>query len=217
MDKVKQKNSPSAATNVIQPVSLEQVGLTSQVAPVSARIFSVVVRAQLQNWRQGTVACKGRSDVARSNKKPWKQKGTGRARAGSARSPIWRGGGVTFGPQPRVKVLKTLKTQRRDVLRAICDKYIQSGNVLMLDWSVGNQPKTAHAYNVLKNSQLINKKLALFVNSHDSVHYSSFVNIPNVRILFFDQPNAFELSHAHSWIFLKNDLNSFKEMVEKWS
>ena len=59
----------------------------------------------LQNWRQGTVACKGRSDVAFSNKKPWKQKGTGRARAGSARSPLWRKGGVIFGPQPRTRTL----------------------------------------------------------------------------------------------------------------
>ena len=64
--------------------------------PVAMAIY---VRALLQNWRQGTVACKGRSDVSYSNKKPWKQKGTGRARAGSARSPLWRGGGVIFGPQ----------------------------------------------------------------------------------------------------------------------
>ena len=67
----------------------------------------------MQNWRQGTVACKGRSDVAFSNKKPWKQKGTGRARAGSARSPLWRGGGVIFGPQPRTRMLKVAKQVKK--------------------------------------------------------------------------------------------------------
>ena len=72
--------------------------------------MSIYIRSLLQNWRQGTVACKGRSDVGYSNKKPWKQKGTGRARAGSARSPLWRGGGVIFGPQPRTRVLKNEQT-----------------------------------------------------------------------------------------------------------
>jgi large subunit ribosomal protein L4 len=76
---------------------------------MSRRGFAMAVRALLQNWRQGTVACKGRSDVSFSNKKPWKQKGTGRARAGSARSPLWRGGGVAFGPQPRTRTLKITK------------------------------------------------------------------------------------------------------------
>lgn len=67
------------------------------------------MRVYLQNVRQGTVGSKGRSDIAYTNKKPWKQKGTGRARAGSARSPLWRGGGVVFGPQARIKMLKVPK------------------------------------------------------------------------------------------------------------
>jgi large subunit ribosomal protein L4 len=87
------------AQDVAVPVSPEHV--TQQ--------FATWVRTLMQNWRQGTVGVKGRSDVARSNKKPWKQKGTGRARAGSARSPLWRGGGVTFGPQLRSRKLSVSK------------------------------------------------------------------------------------------------------------
>ena len=79
--------------------------------------MAVYVRSLLQNWRQGTVGCKGRSDVAYSNKKPWKQKGTGRARAGSARSPLWRGGGVIFGPQPRTRVLKAGKQVKKKCVK----------------------------------------------------------------------------------------------------
>ena len=80
---------------------------------VAPSTFSIEVRRLLQNWRQGTVACKGRSDVKGSTRKPWKQKGTGRARAGDVKSPIWRGGGVIFGPQKRVKTLKTTKAVRK--------------------------------------------------------------------------------------------------------
>ena len=83
------------------------------------RLFQFGLRALLQNWRQGTVACKGRSDVAYSNKKPWKQKGTGRARAGSARSPLWRGGGVIFGPQATSRTLRVPQSLRKNVLNAL--------------------------------------------------------------------------------------------------
>ena len=79
------------------PSSMISIASDKKIA--SKANFALWVRALLQNWRQGTVVCKGRSEVAYSNKKPWKQKGTGRARAGSARSPLWRSGGVIFGPK----------------------------------------------------------------------------------------------------------------------
>src|SRR3989338_6099689 len=77
--------------------------------------FSIVVRQLLQNWRQGTVACQTLAEVTGSNKKPFKQKGTGRARAGTVKSPLWRGGGVIFGPQPRTRTLKVSKKLRQSV------------------------------------------------------------------------------------------------------
>src|SRR5690348_15481044 len=100
----KQKNINQIDTSAIcRLVSAEELSLQREDRTlVSVQSFSTWIRSLLQNWRQGTVGVKGRSDVARSNKKPWKQKGTGRARAGSARSPLWRGGGVIFGPSPRV-------------------------------------------------------------------------------------------------------------------
>src|SRR3990167_8761361 len=90
---------------IITPANLGLGDLEVRSKNVANATFSTWVRVLLQNGRQGTVACKGRSDVAFSNKKPWKQKGTGRARAGSARSPVWRKGGVIFGPQARVRKL----------------------------------------------------------------------------------------------------------------
>src|SRR5436190_23926872 len=109
----------------------------------------------MQNWRQGTVGCKGRSEINRTNKKPWKQKGTGRARAGSARSPLWRGGGVIFGPQPRVRTLRTSKKLRQGIFNRIVCEYLEQGKVRMLPWEFnGSVPKTSYAYNLLKDAQL---------------------------------------------------------------
>ena len=114
-----QKKAPLGST-----VTAKDLGVDGISGSVPSAAFSIWVRALSQNWRQGTVACKGRSDVARSGKKPWKQKGTGRARAGSARSPLWRGGGVTFGPQPRSRSLTVPKRLKRGVLRGLLLKYL---------------------------------------------------------------------------------------------
>ena len=85
--------------------SLGDLKLSTDIAlkDINSKNFSLAVRSLMQSWRQGTVACKSRGEVSFSNKKPWKQKGTGRARAGRASSPIWRTGGAAFGPQERVK------------------------------------------------------------------------------------------------------------------
>ena len=209
----KQETSKVATTISLQDVNID----ASQKKTVSDKAFSVWVRSLLQNWRQGTVACKGRSDVAFSNKKPWKQKGTGRARAGSRRSPLWRGGGVMFGPQARVKMLHVPQSLKQNVLGALACEYLESGRVSCLDWNLqGDLPKTAQAYLALKNSSLVNNKINLFLPKNDHLSYASFANIPNVQIFLFDQPNAFDLAKCDHWVFLKKDFDHFKEMVTKW-
>jgi len=180
--------------------------------------FAIAVRALQQNWRQGTVSCKGRGDmVSRSTRKPWKQKGTGRARAGSARSPLWRGGGVIFGPQPRVRTLSIPKKMRRNLFNALLFDFLKDKSIVSLDWRVeGDTPKTAPAYNAIKETGLIGKKMVLFVPSNDVVSSASFANIPGVKVLSFDQPNVFDLADSDFWVFLKKDFEHFKEMVQPW-
>ncbi len=206
------------ASNVVRTISFADVNIdASQKKTVSDKAFSVWVRALLQNWRQGTVACKGRSDVAYSNKKPWKQKGTGRARAGSRRSPLWRGGGVIFGPQAREKLLRVPQSLRKNVLGALASEYLDAGRIACLDWHLqGDVPRTAQAYMALKDAQLVSKPINLFLPTDDHLTYASFANIPNVRIFFFDQSNAFDLANSYHWVFLKKDFDRFKEMVTKW-
>jgi len=179
--------------------------------------FANWVRTLMQNWRQGTVACKGRSDVSLSNKKPWKQKGTGRARAGSARSPIWRGGGVTFGPQKRVKSLSMPKKVKKRVLGDILFGFLSNKKISCLDWTLKeDRPRTKEAVSVINKAGIGSEKLILFVQPDDFITQASFSNVPDVKVMFFDQPNAFDLTNGDRWVFLKKDFDAFKDMVAKW-
>jgi len=198
-------------------VTAKELGIDLKVKPASQATFSIWVRALLQNWRQGTVSCKGRSDVSRTGKKPWKQKGTGRARAGSFRSPLWRGGGVTFGPQKRTRSMHMPKQMRKKVLGGLLAQYVKEKKVTALDWvPTEDKPKTSSVYALLKNLKLHNKKVVIFLPSDDFLVRASCANITNVNILFFDQANAFDLANSEHWLYLKRDADAFKNMVSQW-
>jgi len=195
------------------PVTLKSKLQKREFAP---KAYACAVRVLLQNWRQGTVGCKGRSDVSFSNKKPWKQKGTGRARAGSARSPLWRSGGVTFGPQPRTKTLKLSKEQKTLVLNNVFFSFYDKKAIHCLDFD-SKKPSTKGASALLKHMKLDGKKLVLFLDSADTANFASFRNISNVNVLYFDQPNAYDVSRGENWVFLKKNTDLFSEMISKWN
>lgn len=212
----KQKTTKTHDTTA-NKVTFQELGLQEQERPVSTVGFSTCVRVLRQNWRQGTLGCKTRSEVARSNKKPWKQKGTGRARAGSARSPLWRGGGIIFGPQPRTRNLDVTKKVKRRAYGDLLRSFLNDGRVISLDWQANeSQPKTSAAYKALVAAQLNNKKINFFVSVDDFMSQASFANIPSVRLMLFDQANALDLANCDYWVFLKKDFDAFKGMVSKW-
>lgn len=183
------------------------------VSPVAVAQY---VRVLHQNWRQGTVHCKDRSEVARSGKKPWKQKGTGRARAGTARSPLWRGGGVTFGPQPRTRMLAMPSAMRKSVLKALLHEAVAQGRVLTCDMPPLVKPQTQVAARMFKGAGLADSHLLFFTSLHDGMLHASFANLPNVSLLLFDQPNGYALLRGKHWMFLQRDLDLFKQMVHAW-
>lgn len=218
MNKVKNTDATQAtAVHNVHIVSAQDLLLDSSNCTISDTAFAVSMRVLMQNWRQGTVACKGRSDVAKTNKKPWKQKGTGRARAGSARSPIWRGGGTAHGPQARVRTLTIAKKQKRQVFGAILWDRLNESGVSAYNWNLqGEVPKTSHAAEFLKQNGLDNRKVIMFIKPTDDLVRASFSNIDSVRIVYFDHPNAFDLARADHWIFFKQDMDEFKKMVSLW-
>jgi len=219
----KQKSVEGQQKNVVKKakissvISFKDLGLEKMSRPSCSVGFSTWVRSLMQNWRQGTVSCKGRSDVTSSNKKPWKQKGTGRARAGSAKSPIWRGGGVTFGPQKRVKNLKVPKKVKQRVLGDILLNFLNDKKITCLNWTIeSDKPKTSQVYNAIKEAGIHLERLVVFLQPDDFLMQASFSNIPNVSVMFFDQANAFDLTNGSRWVVMKKDLDAFKNMVTQW-
>ena len=176
------------------------------------------MRVLLQNWRQGTVACKNRSQVSGSNKKPWKQKGTGRARAGAVTSPIWRGGGIIFGPQPRVRSLRVSRKLWKVVALELLHKVLNNQRLLAVNWALeADRPSTKQAYVALKNAGLAGVQVNVFLSPQDGKTVASFVNIPNVRVVYMDAPNAYDLSDAQYWVVFNNNMDAFKKMVTQWT
>lgn len=216
--KTQSKNAESKQ-QAVRMVELKDLGLSDAEATLNAgKEFAICIRASDQNRRQGTVGCKTRGEIAFSNKKPWRQKGTGRARCGSRRSPLWRKGGVVFGPQPRVGTLKVNKKVKRHVMQAMLVQQVMNKNVFALDWKLDQEaPKTAMAFVALKNAGLVNKNIVLFVTHDDVQTHAAFYNMPSVRMLSFDQPNSYDLAYGDCWVVLEKDIDMFKKMVGAWN
>ena len=213
-----QKISPKKTqSKICNPLQIKDLPDNISQRKVSHEVFSMWVRQLLLNVRQGTVHVKSRADVSLSGRKPWKQKGTGRARAGTARSPLWRGGGIIFGPRPRIRTLSVSRKAKRGILNILLYNFVNNQKVLIADWALaGDKPKTKEAISFLQQASIYNQSAVLFVTSDDLLTQASFANIPNVQLVLYDAPNAYNLISGLWWLVLKKDRDLFIEMVKKW-
>ncbi|HCR11850.1 50S ribosomal protein L4 [Solidesulfovibrio sp.] len=163
---------------------------------VQPELLHLVVRAQLAAKRAGTHSVKTRAYVSGGGKKPWRQKGTGRARAGSNRSPIWRGGAVVHGPQPRDYTFKVNRKVRQLALRmALSAKLVDSSLVLVDTLSVP-EVKTKHMVKMTSDFGL--KKALIVLSASDNNLELSARNIPGIKVVREDMLNVYDvLRHDH--------------------
>jgi large subunit ribosomal protein L4 len=218
MSAQKATNKKIQTTSVCTPFAMKDLPENFSRRRASQKAFSVWVRQLLLNGRQGTVHAKTRSEMSRTGKKPWKQKGTGRARSGSACSPVWRGGAACFGPQARVRTLDVNRKSKRGVLNALLHDVIGQERLLIGDWAfTDSRPRTKDAVSFLKQAGVYDQLVTLFVASDDFLLQASFANIPNVQMVLYDAPNVYELVSGKVWIAFKKDLGLLTEMVEKWN
>ena len=165
-------------------------------AKVNEALIHDVIRKDLASQRKGTAATKNRALVRGGGAKPWRQKGTGRARAGSRRSPLWRGGGTIFGPMPRDYSFALPKKVRRAALRAVLSLRLQEGKVVLLDDFPLAGFKTRQVLEVLKRFQ-VEDALIVTDERHPYLERSSR-NIPGIEVLRYGSLNVYDiLNHEH--------------------
>ncbi len=171
------------------------------------------VVAYLANQRQGTVNTKERSDVAGGGKKPWKQKGTGRARAGTIRSPLWRGGGTVFGPHPREHRVKLNKKVKRVALKSSLTSRALSGDVLVIKALAFEVPKTKTFAGVLKNMDAYPRKKTLVVlDKATEATLKSARNVAGVRLTAADKVNTYDVVWADKIVVTSDALRRMEEV-----
>jgi large subunit ribosomal protein L4 len=170
--------TPQGAAGAAKKVKLDDGAFTARF---SGPLVHQSVRAEQAARRRGTAATKTRGNVSGGGAKPWRQKGTGRARAGSSRSPIWTGGGTVFGPQPRSYTFKVNRKEARAALRSALSLHAERGSIAVLDASAFTAPKTSQAAELLAGwDQPRSTLVVLGVDESDAA--LSFRNLPRVAI-----------------------------------
>jgi large subunit ribosomal protein L4 len=181
------------------------------IEPNSHAVWEAVVNFQA-NQRQGTVKTKTRGHVARSNSKPWRQKGTGRARAGTWRSPLWVGGGTTHGPQPRNHGYKLPKKLKRLALRSALSDRAQAGRVAVIEDIEVDEIKTKAVQGILDKMELGREKVLILVSDLDDKLALSARNIPNVIAMPAREANTYTVVAADWIVVTKSGLEALGEV-----
>jgi len=176
------------------------------------------VRAEQAARRRGTAATKTRAMVSGGGAKPWRQKGTGRARAGSSRSPIWTGGGVAFGPQPRSYTFKVNRKEQRAALRSALSLHAQRGSMAILDAAAFKAPKTRQALDLLNDWNPPTRRprpTLVVLAAEDSAAALSFRNLARVAVLTAESVGVTDLLGAASLLVSETALDALSARTGK--
>jgi large subunit ribosomal protein L4 len=197
-----------------QGTPVEQVSVADSAfgAEVKPHLFHQVVRMQLANRRRGTASTKTRGEVSGGGRKPWRQKGTGRARQGSTRSPLWRGGGIALGPKPRDYSYELPKKVRRAALRSALSLKVREGLLKVVDRIDIPEPRTKQMVGFLKNLGVEKRALLLLADDNTNVQLAAR-NLAGVKVLHVDGVNIYDLLIHDYLICAKGALMKLQERV----
>ena len=179
-------------------------------AEVNAAALHTVVRAYLLNQRQGTQSTLTRTEVSGGGKKPWKQKGTGRARQGSTRAPQWTGGGVVFAPVPRDYTVKMNKKEKRAALKSVLTSRVQENKFLVVDELKFDEIKTKKMQGVLDALKV--KKALVVLKDNDQNVLLSARNIADVRTVLTSTLNVFDILKYDTVVVTKAAVENIEEV-----
>ena len=196
----------------IKGEKVEEITLNDEIFGIEPNepVVHQVVVALLANKRQGTQSAKTRAEVRGGGKKPWRQKGTGRARAGSIRSPLWKGGGVIFAPKPRDYSKKVNKKMRRLALKSVLSSKVLENELIILDELKFDTPKTKEMVAVLGN--INTKKPLIVLGNNDENVYKSARNIEGVGVSTYDTLNVYDVLKHYNLILTKEAVQKIEEV-----
>jgi large subunit ribosomal protein L4 len=203
--------SPAAGAGASKKAKLEDSAFG---AAFHGPLVHQSVRAEQAARRRGTAATKTRAMVSGGGAKPWRQKGTGRARAGSSRSPIWTGGGVVFGPQPRSYTFKVNRKEQRAALRSALSLHAQRGSLALLDAAAFKAPKTSDAQDLLDDWNQPQPTLVVLA-AEESAAGLSFRNLARVAVLTSEDVGVADLLGAASLLVSETALPQLTARVER--
>jgi large subunit ribosomal protein L4 len=177
--------------------------------PVKEHLISDVIKMQLASRRQGTASTKRRSEVRGGGKKPWRQKGTGRARVGTIRSPIWRGGGIVFGPKPRDYSFKIPKKVKKAALKSALSLKVMQDKMLILRDFPMDEIKTKRFKEVLDRFEL--RSVLFVLDKPDTILEKSSKNIKEVKMMRSEGINVYDLLKYDNLVLLEPSV----KMIER--
>ncbi len=203
---------PTVALYNINGEQVGEVTLKEEIFGVDVHesVLHDAVIMQLAGRRQGTHDTKTRSEVSGGGRKPWRQKGTGRARHGTIRSPIWRGGGIVFGPHPRKYGYNLPRKVRRLALKSALSSKVSSGDILILDELKLEQPKTSDMARILNNLK-VGDALLVTAGKDETVEKSAR-NIPNIKSLTAEGLNVYDILSYDKLVITKDAVVRVEEV-----
>ena len=203
---------PSVASYNIAGQEIGTVKLSDEIfaQEVNQAALHTVVRAYLANQRQGTQSALTRAEVSGGGIKPWRQKGTGRARQGSTRSPQWRHGGVVFAPKPRDYRVSVNKKVKRLAMKSALSSKVNDGSLVVFDALELAAPKTKEMIKVL-DAVKVNKALVVLPEKDETVERATG-NIPNVKTTLVGTLNVYEILKYDTLILTKDSLAKIEEV-----
>ena len=207
MSKFEVKNSEGA--------KVAEAELAAEVYGIEPNLHVMhhIVTCQQACWRQGTQSAKTRSEVSGGGKKPWRQKGTGRARQGSTRSPQWRHGGVVFAPKPRSYAKRMNNKEVKLAMRSALSAKLRDNELVLVDDYGFEKPSTKAAVAMLKALGLEGKRLTIIVREDDINAYLSFRNIPKTFIITPNEANTYDLVNNGALLMPADVATHFGEVL----
>jgi large subunit ribosomal protein L4 len=180
--------------------------------PVKEHLIYEAVVNYRANQRRGSASTKTRAEIRGGGRKPWRQKGTGRARAGSTRSPLWRSGGITFGPKPRDYSYKMPRKAKRNALKSALAMKFAEKQILVLDSLKFKEPKTKEGMIFLKKLKI---ESALVIDNQENRNlFLSLRNIPKVKAVDSNQINIYDVLNHKSLVFTQKAFESLMERLK---